>query len=348
MSTAPARLEEFYPSSDGEPMAETGAHVLVMVTSIGLLRQHYRQRADVYVTGNIFLYYEQGNPAARRSPDVMVVKGVPSTPERRSFKTWEEKAVPAVVIEATSDQTKEEDQGPKKELYERLGVREYFLFDPQHDYLPRPLVGYRLIRHEEESAGGNGNGEVVGAYEELPCDAEGGMVSAELGLRLVPDGEELALFDYRTGARLLGLAEVHQRAEEESRRREQAERTAGEQQRLREEAERAAAEGQRQLREEARRSAKEQRQLRDEAERAAREAAREIERVTQEAQEHRRQREQAERVAQEAERAAQEHRQQREQAERAAENERRLRQQLEEEIARLRAQRPPGPPADPK
>ena len=97
-----AATDIVYPVRDGQPMAETGIHVLVMVTLITSLRHYYRHRRDVYVIGNIFFYYEGGNPAARRSPDVMVIKGVDSEPERSSFKTWEERAVPCVVIEVTS------------------------------------------------------------------------------------------------------------------------------------------------------------------------------------------------------------------------------------------------------
>jgi hypothetical protein len=126
----------------------------------------------------------------------MVIKGVPSTPERPSFKTWEERAVPCVVFELTSEKTRDEDQGPKKELYQQLGVREYFLFDPLGEYLERPLIGYRLIS---------------GEYEELPPDASGGVVSSELMLRLIPDGERLRLLDYRTQQPLITPPEAYDR-----------------------------------------------------------------------------------------------------------------------------------------
>jgi Uma2 family endonuclease len=188
-----------YPDGDGKPMAETPIHVLVMLALIGTLRQYFLRRSDVYVIGNIFLYYEEGHPEARRSPDVMVVKGVDSNKDRRSFKTWEERAVPCVIIEITSRETAEEDQGPKRELYERLGVREYFLFDPLHEYLERPLIGYRLIGDE---------------YEPLPPAQDGGILSAELGLRLVPEETNLALFHFRTGERLPFLPEAYQLLEE--------------------------------------------------------------------------------------------------------------------------------------
>ena len=138
----------YYPSSDGEPMAETGLHVMLLLGLVGTLRLRYRKQPDVYVIGNIFFYYEKGNNKACRSPDVMVIKGAePREEERTSWFVWEENGVvPSVIIELTSLKTSDEDVGPKYDLYERLGIREYFLFDPLlHllDYLS--LTGYRLV-----------------------------------------------------------------------------------------------------------------------------------------------------------------------------------------------------------
>jgi Uma2 family endonuclease len=200
-----------YPSGDGKPMAETSVHVLAMLALIGTLRQYFRYRSDVYVIGNIFLYYEEGHPESRRSPDVMIVKGVDPHKERRSFKTWEERAMPCVVIEITSEETADEDLGPKRELYERLGVREYFLFDPLHDYLERPLMGYRLIGDE---------------YEPLPPADDGGLLSAELGMRLVPEGTQLALYHFRTSERVLAPPDAYQKLEDVQQEKSQVEQRA--------------------------------------------------------------------------------------------------------------------------
>lgn len=49
-----------------------------------------------------------------------------------------------MVIEVSSRRTWLEDLYKKWQLYARLGVREYFLFDPQYDYLPEPLMAWRL------------------------------------------------------------------------------------------------------------------------------------------------------------------------------------------------------------
>jgi Uma2 family endonuclease len=95
-----------YPTSDGQPMAETEIHVLLMIGLIGTLRAWMRTRqVPAYVMGNTFLYFEEGNPEARRSPDVMVVKCNDPEKVRPSVKIWEESASPCVVIELTSQGT---------------------------------------------------------------------------------------------------------------------------------------------------------------------------------------------------------------------------------------------------
>jgi Uma2 family endonuclease len=248
-------VDVYYPDGDGAPMAETGIHVLVMTALIATLRYFFRHRQDVYVIGNIFLYFEEGNPQARRSPDVMVVKGVDATKERRSFKIWEERARPAAVIEITSQETADEDLEAKRRLYERLEVREYFLFDPLHEYLEQPLMGFRLIGD---------------AYEPLPPADDGGLLSAELGMRLVPEGPLLALFSFRTGERVPAPPEAYQLWEQASQRARQAEEELyRERQRAGEEARRA--EQERQRAEQERQRAEQERQR---AEQLAAEVAR--------------------------------------------------------------------------
>ncbi|MDE0483572.1 MAG: Uma2 family endonuclease [Candidatus Poribacteria bacterium] len=65
-----------YPESDGKPMAETDTHRDLMIDFIQMLKHHYRDDADVYVSGNLLIYYEKGNPRKSISPDVFVVFGV--------------------------------------------------------------------------------------------------------------------------------------------------------------------------------------------------------------------------------------------------------------------------------
>ena len=86
-----------YPESDGKPMAETDIHRQAMLDSIATLSEFLHDRPDVYVTGNLLLYYEEGNPAAAVAPDVFVVLGV-GKQLRRTYKLWEEQHAPTVVI----------------------------------------------------------------------------------------------------------------------------------------------------------------------------------------------------------------------------------------------------------
>ena len=120
-------------------MAETDVHRDLMTDALlHPLKEYFRDQTDVYISGNLLLYYEQGRPSAVIAPDVFVVFGVPHH-QRRIYKLWEEPQAPAVVFELTSKSTYHTDLSTKRFLYETLGVREYFLFDPLHEYLRPPL-----------------------------------------------------------------------------------------------------------------------------------------------------------------------------------------------------------------
>jgi Uma2 family endonuclease len=181
-STAPVYRND-YPTSDGKPMAETDWHRDLMGILIQKLKAFFAPRRRVYVSGNLLLYYVRGNRRRHVSPDVFVVRGVPKH-DRPNYLLWEEGRAPQVVIELTSSSTRREDQTTKRTLYQdTLKVREYFLFDPEGDYLDPPLQGYRLRQ---------------GRYR--PIRAVGGRLPSQvLGLHLERDGPNLLLFDPATG-----------------------------------------------------------------------------------------------------------------------------------------------------
>lgn len=206
MPAFPLKQEVEYPSSDGKPMAETDLHRDEMFYAIFALKEHFRQDPGVYVSGNLLLYYVEGDPRYSISPDALVAKGLVEAKERRDiYKVWEEGCPPCWVMEVSSKKTRMEDLHKKKSLYKRLGVEEYFLFDPRHEYLDPPLQGHRLI-------GGPG-----GRYEPLAPEPDGSVVSPGLGLifRREEDGL-LRILDARTGAPL-------RRPEEETEARQAAE-----------------------------------------------------------------------------------------------------------------------------
>lgn len=172
-----------YPSSDGEPMAETDIHRKLMNKLIDTLEQFFQTEPDVYVSGNLLIYYVEGDTRKRVAPDVFVVRGV-GKHDRRVYKLWEEGPAPDVVIELSSRQTWGEDLQKKWRLYEQLEVKEYYIFDPEYDYLPSPLLAYRLRD---------------GQYEQIEVE-NGRVTSEELGLEFVDTGETLRLYDPRSGA----------------------------------------------------------------------------------------------------------------------------------------------------
>ena len=216
----------YYPTGDGKPMAEDVWHLALMHYIIPALKYRYRSRPDVLVAGNDFLYYEEGNPKARISPDCYVVIGVQPKSVRHFYKVWEENGIaPAVVFEFTSKKTKKEDVTIKRPLYEQtLRVQEYFQFDPTGDYLRPRLQGQRLIN---------------GIYEAIELNNDR-MTSERLGLELVIEGEMMRLYDPASGEFLRTYEQAEtQRLEETQRAEQEARRAEAEQMRAREEARRA-------------------------------------------------------------------------------------------------------------
>ncbi len=103
VAAAPSEIE--YPSSDGEPMAETPIHRDVMSDSIAILKAYFASDPDVYVSGNMMMYYGEGNADKSVSPDVFLTRGIAKLPERDVYKLWVEGKGPDAVIEVTSKST---------------------------------------------------------------------------------------------------------------------------------------------------------------------------------------------------------------------------------------------------
>lgn len=193
-----------YPSSDGEPVAKTYAHLYALLITLEVLRQYLAERRAT-VLANQFMYYAQGFPKLRVAPDVMVIFEV-EPGGRDNYKIWEEGQVPAVIFEMTSASTRRQDEGEKKTLYEGLGVQEYWLFDPKGEWMAEQLKGYRL-QHE--------------VYEPI-ADS----VSKPLGLRLGVDGGLIAFYRQDTGDKLLIPDELAVALRQEALRRQAEQRAA--------------------------------------------------------------------------------------------------------------------------
>ena len=226
LSPVEIEAEIDYPSSDGKPVAESEVHIDALLDARGALYEYFRSHPDVYVAGNLLIYYKKGARDVRVAPDVFVVKGVSKKHKRTSYRLWEEGRVPEFVLEITSQGTRKEDEGRKRELYRAWGVTEYWQYDPLGEYLAPPLRGLELIG---------------GEYERLPdgerADGTQVMRSAVLGLEVRSGAEGLRFRDPVTGEMLYTPSEGYaerQRAErawqqaEQARQREKQARQAAE------------------------------------------------------------------------------------------------------------------------
>ena len=163
----PPRGDEL-PTEDGEPM-ESGRHYDQAALLIQTLRSHWSERQDFYVAGNMFLYFSalQAKQNDFRGPDVFVVLDTEKR-DRRSWVVWEEGGRrPSVVIELTSDSTRDVDYEEKKRVYGHvLQVPEYFIYDPRTSRLD----DFRLATE--------------GGYAPIPPGDGGRLPSDALGLEL--------------------------------------------------------------------------------------------------------------------------------------------------------------------
>jgi Uma2 family endonuclease len=124
--------EDDLPCDDGRPM-ETQKHRLQMALLIETLEAHFLERDDVYVGGNMAVYYslEQAEAQNFRAPDFFVVLNVTAKKRfRKSWVIWQEGLAPNLVIELLSKSTEAADRGIKKQIYQdNMRVQEYILHD---------------------------------------------------------------------------------------------------------------------------------------------------------------------------------------------------------------------------
>ncbi len=190
-----------YPDSDGQPMSDNTKQFRWIVVLKENLEILFADRSDVFVAGDLLWYAVEGRPEIRVAPDTMVVLGR-AKGDRGSYKQWQEDNIaPQVVFEILSPGNTVLEMSRKLLFYQRYGVLEYYVFDPDR----LNLAGY--IRTE----GGNGLEEIAQMQ---------GWVSPLLSIRFELMEEDLTV--YRPdGARFLTSVELHERAEQEYQRAEQ-------------------------------------------------------------------------------------------------------------------------------
>ncbi len=131
----PPRPAVIYPDEDGNPIAENTLQFQWIVTIKGGLDSVFRDRADVFVAGDLLWYPVEGEPKIRVAPDTMVAFGRPKG-HRGSYKQWEEAGIPPqVVFEVLSPGNRADEMLAKFRFYEKYGVEEYYVYDPDENKL---------------------------------------------------------------------------------------------------------------------------------------------------------------------------------------------------------------------
>ncbi len=124
-----------YPESDGKPMADNTKQFHWITVIKQNLDWLFANDPQVFVAGDLFWYPVEGHPEIVTAPDVLVVFGRPKG-DRGSYKQWEENNIaPQVVFEILSPSNSKTEMEKKLIFYDRYGVDEYYIYDPDCDRL---------------------------------------------------------------------------------------------------------------------------------------------------------------------------------------------------------------------
>ncbi len=202
VATTAAAPEIVYPETDGMPLPDGETQAPQYIRVVGTIRVHFMNVPGARVNGNTMLYYIERNPRVFVSPDCYVVLNLSPEAEEsiernNVYLLWEVGKAPDFVLEIGSKSTARVDTGRKRDLYARLGVTEYWRYDPTgSDFYGEPLVGERLVdgEYERMEMNGESDGRVWG-------------LSEVLNLEFWWDGGELRFWDPVGGVWLLNYEE---------------------------------------------------------------------------------------------------------------------------------------------
>lgn len=214
-----------YPDSDGQPTSDNTLQFQWIVTIQGNVDGMYAHDPNVFVAGDLLWYPVEGHPEIRTAPDTLVAFGRPKG-YRGSYQQWREGNIaPQVTFQVLSPGNRPDEMQRKFEFYERYGVEEYYLYDPDRVTLAGWLRDGARLR---------------------PIAQMHGWTSPRLGVRFDLSGPELVIYDPQ-GQPFLTFVELKDRqrqaqqaTDQERHAREQAERRADQERKAREEVQRRA------------------------------------------------------------------------------------------------------------
>ena len=205
----------FYPENDGQPMSENTEHYRWIVTIKENLEILFAADANIFVAGDLLWYPLEGDRDTCAAPDVMVIFGVPKG-KRGCYLQWQDGNIaPQIAFEIRSPSNSNTELKRKFNFYQKHGVEEYYVYDPQ----TLVLDGWQR------------QGQLL-----EPILNMNDWVSPLLGIRFLMTTMDLEL--YRPdGRKFLTSVELEQERERAEQRAEQAEQKRDQERQLREQAE---------------------------------------------------------------------------------------------------------------
>ena len=207
-----------YPDSDGQPMADNTKQFRWIVTIKENLEILFASDPNVFVAGDLLWYPVEGNNKLRQAPDVMVALGRPKG-DRGSYRQWvEDDIAPQVVFEILSPGNRPGEMTRKALFYQRYGVEEYYLYDPDGN----DLMGWHWPDRKVLEI----NAEIADMQ---------GWISPRLGIRFELTDETLVIYT-PGGTPLLTPVELAYARDEAQQQRDEAQQQRDEAQQQRDEA----------------------------------------------------------------------------------------------------------------
>jgi Uma2 family endonuclease len=194
MTNTISKLETIYPSSDGQPSAESTEHYQWIVTITGGLEALFKNDENVFVAGDLLWYPVEGKSDIRRAPDAMVVFGRPKGARGSYIQHLESGIAPQVVFEILSRGNRILEMSRKFDFYQTYGVEEYYVYD----HLSNDLAIW--IRNQEQN-------------RLEPIDDVQNWISPRLGIRFELTDESLNIFN-PDGSKFLTYLEQVQKKEQ--------------------------------------------------------------------------------------------------------------------------------------
>lgn len=190
----------FFPESDKRPMSDNTVQQRWIITIQSGLEVLFKNDPDVFVAGDLLWYPDRTNNQISAAPDVLVAVGRPKG-ERGSYQQWREGGTPPqAVFEVLSPGNRLGEMLRKRDFYDRYGVEEYYLYDPDRF----DLTGW--LRAE------NGPLQII--------ENMNGWVSPRLGIRFEVNPSEDMIIYRPDGRRFPTIVELDNQREEAEQRAE--------------------------------------------------------------------------------------------------------------------------------